>query len=29
MDKLWETREWTNETMDNWANEHLRTSQKG
>ena len=29
MDKLWETRRWTNETMDKWANEHLRTSQKG
>ncbi|MDO9213367.1 MAG: hypothetical protein Q8Q54_07830 [Methylococcales bacterium] len=25
MDKLWEANEWSDDTMDEWANEHLRT----
>ncbi|MEM6262123.1 MAG: hypothetical protein AAGI38_06410 [Bacteroidota bacterium] len=25
MDKLWEERGWTQQTMDNWLNEHMRT----
>lgn len=25
MDRLWEENGWSNETMNNWANEHLRT----
>ncbi|MCK4664460.1 MAG: hypothetical protein KAT68_16445 [Bacteroidales bacterium] len=25
MDNLWEKNNWTNKTMDNWTNEHLRT----
>jgi len=25
MDKLMVNNEWTNDTMDTWANEHLRT----
>jgi len=25
MDKLWEANEWNNDTMNEWANEHLRT----
>jgi hypothetical protein len=25
MDKLWEENNWDNNTMTNWANEHLRT----
>ncbi|MFI3188191.1 hypothetical protein BCS42_02190 [Crenothrix sp. D3] len=25
MDKLWEANEWNDDTMDEWANEHLRT----
>jgi len=25
MDKLWEEKELTNETMDSWLNEHMRT----
>jgi len=28
MDKLWEDNKWNNQTMDNWANEHLRTPSK-
>jgi len=28
MDKLWLNNHWTNETMDNWANEHMRTPYK-
>ncbi len=24
MDKLWDENGWTNETMEEWANEHLR-----
>jgi len=28
MDKLWTEKQWTNETMDNWVNEHLRTPYK-
>jgi len=24
MDKLWDENGWTNETMQDWANEHLR-----
>lgn len=24
MDKLWDENNWTNETMNDWANEHLR-----
>jgi hypothetical protein len=28
MDKLWKTQNWTNETMDSWTNEHLRTQYK-
>jgi len=28
MDKLWTNLNWTNDTMDNWANEHLRTPYK-
>jgi hypothetical protein len=26
MDKLWLNNGWTNETMENWANEHMRTT---
>jgi hypothetical protein len=25
MDRLWDENGWTNETMKNWSNEHLRT----
>jgi hypothetical protein len=25
-DKLWDKNNWSNETMENWANEHLRTN---
>jgi hypothetical protein len=25
MDNLWNENSWNNKTMDNWANEHLRT----
>ncbi len=25
MDRLWEEREYTNETMQQWAKEHMRT----
>lgn len=28
MDNLWEKEGWTNETMDSWANKHLRTPYK-
>lgn len=28
MDNLWEQEGWTNETMENWANEHIRTPYK-
>jgi hypothetical protein len=28
MDNLWEKEGWTNETMDSWANEHLRIPYK-
>jgi len=28
MDKLWINNNWTDETMKNWANEHLRTPYK-
>lgn len=28
MDKLWIENNWSNDTMDKWANEHLRTSNK-
>ena len=28
MDKLWEENQWTNETMETWTNEHLRTPYK-
>ncbi len=28
MDKLWVENNWTNDTMDTWANEHLRTPYK-
>jgi len=28
MDKLWVDNKWTNDTMDSWANEHLRTPYK-
>jgi len=28
MDKLWLDNNWTDETMKNWANEHLRTPYK-
>jgi len=28
MDNLWTDKQWTNETMDNWVNEHLRTPYK-
>lgn len=28
MDRLWTDRNWSNETMDHWMGEHLRTSQK-
>ncbi len=28
MDKLWTDFNWDNNTMDNWSNEHLRTSYK-
>lgn len=24
MDKLWEDNDWSNDTMNTWANEHLR-----
>jgi len=26
MDRLWKDKNWTNEIMDNWSNENLRTS---
>ena len=26
MDKLWNENGWTNETMENWSKEHLRTN---
>ena len=26
LDHLWDENDWTNETMDSWLNEHLRTS---
>jgi hypothetical protein len=28
MDKLWTENGWTNETMNTWANEHMRTAYK-
>lgn len=28
MDRLWEERGWTPETMREWANEHMRSSKK-
>ena len=28
MDKLWEANGWTEETMKQWRNEHLRVSEK-
>ena len=28
MDKLWESQDWTNETMEEWSKEHLRTKYK-
>lgn len=28
MDKLWEEKSWTNETMITWVNEHLKTPYK-
>ncbi len=28
MDKLWEERGWTDETMKQWANEHMRTKRE-
>ena len=28
MDKLWMENQWTNETMETWTNEHLRTTYK-
>ena len=28
MDKLWESQNWTNETMEEWSKEHLRTKYK-
>jgi hypothetical protein len=28
MDKLWLNNKWSDETMENWANEHLRTTYK-
>ena len=28
MDNLWEQENWTNETMETWANEHIRTPYK-
>lgn len=28
MDELWNTKEWTNDTMEKWANEHLKTPYK-
>lgn len=28
MSRLWEEREWTEETMREWANEHLRSNKK-
>lgn len=28
MDKLWEERGWTQETMDQWLKEHMRTPYK-
>lgn len=28
MDRLWEERGWTEETMRQWANEHMRSSRK-
>lgn len=24
MDKLWDEKKWDNETMENWANEHMK-----
>ncbi len=28
MNELWDTNEWTNETMQEWANEHIKTPYK-
>ncbi len=28
MDRLWEQNNWSNNTMEKWANEHLRTTYK-
>jgi len=28
MDKMWNEKGWSNETMEQWLNEHLRTSAK-
>jgi hypothetical protein len=28
MDKLWFNNNWNNETMENWANDHIRTPYK-
>ncbi len=28
MDRLWDEKGWTNETMKEWANERMRTSYK-
>ena len=28
MDQLWESKNWTNETMEQWSKEHLRTKYK-
>ena len=28
MDELWEEKDWTAETMKQWGDEHMRTSQK-
>lgn len=27
MDRLWDENEWSNDTMEDWANEHLRRKQ--
>ncbi len=29
MDRLWEENNWTNETMKEWGEEHMRTIQSG
>ena len=29
MDKLWNENSWTNKTMENWSNEHLRMPYEG